>query len=293
METSCISTAMDLLQDIMSIKKRRKGREDLYPAKNKGFSREEKMKKVFLFFVFGFVVFDFTDTAHAYRPFATEDAGVAGKGVVQVEVSWDHLRWDNGDRENNLLFVPIYGVTERIELSIEIPYLFRNPREGESEDGIGDINIVAKLLMVEEGERNPAFTLKAVLKTESGNEDRRLGSGDTDYSLVAVASKTIGSLQFHGMFGYTFVGDNGDENIRDIYLYGIAVDYGLTERFHLVGEVVGNKHPDRRSDDDPLSGLIGATYKVSEHLILDAGIRFGFNDSMPDWNTTIGMSITF
>lgn len=231
--------------------------------------------------------------AHAYRPFATEDAGVAGKGVAQMEVSWDYLEWDNDDKENNFLLVPIYGITERIEFSIEIPYMFHDPEDGENENGIGDINIVAKFLLIEEGEKNPAFTIKGVVKTDSGDEDKGLGSGDWDYSLVLAASKTIGDFQLHGMLGYTFVGDNDDDNIRDIYLYGIAVDYGLTENLHLVAEVAGNRHPDRTSDDDPASGLVGATYKVSEHLTLDAGVRFGFNDAMPDWNTTIGMSIIF
>lgn len=232
---------------------------------------------------------------YAYRPFATEDAGVAGKGVAQLEISWDHLKWDNHDKENNFLLVPIYGITDRIELSVEIPYMFHNPESGEenSEDGLGDINIVGKFLLIEEGEKTPAFTIKAVLKTSSGDYERGLGSGDKDYSIVAAASKTIGDFQLHGMFGYTFVGDNGDENIQDIYLYGIGLDYGLTENFHLVAEIAGNRHSDRTSDNDPVSGLVGATYKISEHLTIDGGIRFGFNDAMPDWNTTLGMSITF
>lgn len=31
----------------------------------------------------------------AYRPLETEDAGVAGKGVVQAEYSWDYLELAN------------------------------------------------------------------------------------------------------------------------------------------------------------------------------------------------------
>ena len=44
----------------------------------------------------------------ASRPFVTEDAGVAGRGTFQVETSWDYFRWHNNDREQALLFVPIY-----------------------------------------------------------------------------------------------------------------------------------------------------------------------------------------
>jgi hypothetical protein len=39
----------------------------------------------------------------AYRPLGTEDAGVAGKGVGQMEISWDYLKW-NGDEEHLFSF---------------------------------------------------------------------------------------------------------------------------------------------------------------------------------------------
>jgi hypothetical protein len=229
----------------------------------------------------------------AYRPFITEDAGVAGKGVAQLEGSWDYLSWDNDDKENVFLLVPVYGITERIELSLEIPYLLHNPQEEKSERGIGDIIFVGKFLLFEEKDLYPAFTVKGVVKTDSGNEEKGLGSGDWDYSIVAVTSKTIGAFMFHAMLGYTFVGDNGDENIRNVYLYGIAVDYILTEKFHFVSEIVGNGHPDRSEDRDPISGLLGITYALSEKVILDSGIRYGFNDSTPKWNFLMGVSITF
>lgn len=229
----------------------------------------------------------------AYRPFITEDAGVAGKGVIQFEGSWDYLSWDNDDKENVFLLVPIYGITERIELSLEIPYLLHNPQEEKSERGIGDINIVGKFLLFEEKDLYPAFTVKGVVKTDSGNEDKGLGAGDWDYSVAAVTSKTIGDFMFHAMLGYTFVGDNSDENISNIYLYGIAVDYSFTERLHLVSEIAGNRHPDRSEDRDPISGLLGITYAISEKIILDSGIRYGFNDSVPKWNFLMGVSITF
>lgn len=230
----------------------------------------------------------------AYRPLATEDAGVAGKGVAQIEMSWDYLSWKNKDKENVFLFVPIYGITERIELSAEIPYLFHSAAEGDSVNGIGDINLVGKFLILEEKETRPAFTLKGVVKTKSGDEKKGLGSGDIDYSLVAVASKGLGNLTLHAMFGFTFVGDNGDNNIRNIYLYGLAADYGLTDKFHIVGEIAGNRHPDRRVGNEMVSGLLGVTYKLSDKITLDGALRRGLGDSVvPRWSTTVGLSLTF
>jgi len=250
-------------------------------------------EKLVILLVFSMVACSaFPLNGFAYRPFVTEDAGVAGKGVAQLELSWDYLKW-NGDRENVLLFVPIYGITERIELSAEIPYLFHNHEGVERMDGIGDINLVGKFLLLEEKESRPALALKGALKTKSGNEEKGLGSGDFDYSVVGVASKSFGTLALHAMFGYTLVGPNGDDNVSDIYLYGLAADYGVTEKFHVVAEIAGNRHPDRTASEDPLSGLLGFTHQIADKVILDGGVRFGFNDAVPKWNTTIGVSITF
>lgn len=228
----------------------------------------------------------------AYRPLGTEDAGVAGKGVVQAELGWDYLKWDNGN-EQVFLIVPIYGVTERLELSAEIPYLVHN-FEGEiTQSGIGDVNLVAKYLLIQEGKINPAFTLKGVLKLDNGDYEKGLGSGDRDYSVITVASKTIRDFTVHGQFGYTWVGKDKDENLRDIYLYGLALDYGFAEAFHIVGEINGYRHPDRTEEEDPRNVLIGVIYKLSEKLVLGFAVRLGLTESTPDWSTTTGLSITF
>jgi hypothetical protein len=252
-------------------------------------------KKVFLLgiFILLMAIAFYPLESFAYRPFITEDAGVAGKGVAQFEGSWDYLTWDNDDKENFFLLVPIYGLTKRIELSLEIPYFFHNPKEGRSEKDIGDINVIGKFLLFEEKDIYPAFAIKGVVKTNSGDEEKGLGSGDWDYSIVAAASKTLGDFMVHAMLGYTFVGDNGNDNIRNIYLYGIAVDYSLTKRFHICSEITGNRHPDREEDKHPISGLLGITYALTDKMILDTGMRYGFNDSAPKWNFLMGISVTF
>lgn len=228
----------------------------------------------------------------AYRPLGTEDAGVAGKGVSQLELSLDYLKW-NGDKEQVFLFVPIYGVTDNLELSLEVPYLVHDFKENPSNDGIGDINIVAKYLLIQEGDKNPAFTVKGVVKLDNGDYNKGLGSGDKDYSLFAVFSKSFKDLTLHAQLGYTLVGDEKDENLRNIFLYGFAFDYGVTETFHIVGEINGNRHPDSSEPKDPRIALIGLTYKLSEKVILDAAFKKGLTSSTSDWGTTVGASITF
>lgn len=238
----------------------------------------------------GLFLFLMAENVLAYRPLGTEDAGVAGKGVAQSEVSWDYLNWDNNEvaHENVLLLVPIYGVTENLEISMEIPYLIHDLKGGDSEEGVGDINLVAKYLLIQEEERNPAFAVKGVVKLDNGNEDKGLGSAEKDYTVVAVASKAVGALTLHLQFGYSWIGGDNDETP-----YGLAFDYAASEPFHVVAEINGKRHPDRKDEENPLETLVGFTYKISDHLILDAGYRRGFTDASPDWSTTMGASITY
>lgn len=242
---------------------------------------------------FGIALATFPTSALAYRPLTTEDAGVAEQGVAQLELSWDYLRWGHGDYEQALLFVPIYGLTPRIEVSAEIPMMIHHLEEGHRGGGLGDISLVGKVLLVPEGARRPALTFKGVVKTPSGDETRGFGSGDWDYSVVGVASKSIGEATLHAMVGYTLIGDNGNDDIRNVGLFGVALDYRVTDAWHIVTEVGGNRHPDRTTTEDPMSALTGVIYTVSPHLTIDSALRVGLNDATSGWSVTTGASIAF
>jgi len=235
----------------------------------------------------------YCNPALAYRPFGVEDAGVAGAGVSQLETSWDYLKWGDGKLENILLFVPIHGVTDNLELSAEIPYLFHKLSDGAIHRGIGDINLVAKYLLINESKKYPAFTFKGAYKLDSGDFANGLGSGDKDYSIFAVISKTIGNFSLHSQLGYSWLGKNKNPNLRDIPLYGIAVDWCVNKSLGIELELNGNRHPDSTETDDPKAWLLGVIYKLSDKIILDCASRWGLSKSSPIWSTTTGVSITF
>lgn len=251
------------------------------------------MKKSFLITALAMFLFVLAGNAFAYRPFATEDAGVAGEGVTQVEVSLDRLEWENDDDDFVFMVVPIYGVTERLEVSAELPYLRHNPEVGDSESGAGDVNLVGKYLLSEEDGVHPALAAKVVIKTSSGDHKKGLGTGDEDLSLVLAATKTVEKFKLHGQFGYTFVGDDKDSNLRDVVLYGVAADYEMQKDLHLAVEVAGNRHTDRRENTDPLNLLVGVIVNASDKVALDASFKLGLNNESPDWGFGVGASITF
>jgi hypothetical protein len=234
--------------------------------------------------------------AFAYRPFYTEDAGVAGKGVYQLEKSWDYFKWKNGDNDQiYLLVAPIYGPTEDIELSIETPYLIHKAAGGPTTDGVGDINLVGKYVLAWENyeTKDALFTIKGVVKLDTGSYVKGLGRGDTEYSLVPVFTKIINKeLTVHGQLGYSWVTNTMNPNLRNYIFYGFAADYTLTEPFHIVGEYVDTENPDRTLGSQQL-GLAGVTYTVNKNIILDTSYKKGLSSGSPDWGYGVGVAIQF
>ncbi len=229
---------------------------------------------------------------YSYRPFGTEDAGVAGKKLFQSELSYDYLKWTDGSTDNVFLLVPIYGITEGIELSAEFPYTIHSGKDGESHEGMSDVSLVVKCLLFEEGGLNPAFTLKGLYKTDSGDEERGLGSGTRDFSIIGVASKAVGDFVLHSQLGWTFISNGNQDTRRHLYNFGFAIDYQLIDIFHIVVEINGNRHPDKNAEYDPVQVLFGTILKITDFLLFDAGFKKGLNNTAPDVGTTVGVSVT-
>ncbi|OGC06959.1 hypothetical protein A2230_03995 [candidate division WOR-1 bacterium RIFOXYA2_FULL_36_21] len=244
-------------------------------------------------FVLMLILFNLFSSSYGYRPFGTEDASVCGLKVSQLEASIDYLKWNSGDKESFLLFVPIYGITENCELSFEVPYMFHHLQNSAYNDGISDINLVVKYLLLPEDLKHGALAIKTVLKTDTGDFNMGLGSGDKDLSFVLAYSQIFKQLTMHYNLGYTFIGKSKDENLRNIFLYGIAFDYSFNQCFSIVSELNGNRHPDSTQPEDPRNFMVGIIFKKYEKAIFDVASRWGLSASSPDWNMTSGVSLTF
>jgi hypothetical protein len=234
--------------------------------------------------------------AFAYRPFITEDAGVAGLKVYQTEASWDTYRWMDGTIDQVLFLVsPIYGPTEDIELSVEMPYIIRKRTAGETTKGLGDINLVAKFVLAWENYENKdaMFTIKTVAKLGNGRYEDELGRGDTEYALIPVFSKILSTdLTVHAQVGHVWATRRQNPALRDFSLAGLAADYAITEPFHVVAEYDWNQHPESGNASQRIA-QVGALYAITKDFIVDATWKKGFGPSTPTRGFGIGVAIQF
>jgi len=251
------------------------------------------MKKIILSIAICFILLALFDgsAVYAFRPLSTEDTGVPEQGALELESGLTYSREGNAGNNFNFTLVPVYGLLENMALCIELPFDILNPDDGETERGFGDMTLAVKTSLLPEGERLPSFLLKTIVKLPTGDEDKGLGSGETDTTLMMVASKTLGHATLHGNIGYTFMGgDSNDDNI----VYGAALEYSIIPKLALVGEAFMETENDFDKETHTITPLVGLRYHLTEKIILDTAFSMGIcHDKKADYNIISGMSVSF
>ena len=133
-------------------------------------------------------------------PFYTDDADTTPKGKFHIEFFNEHdwLQKSSlpGQRQNTSNFTLNYGLTDRIELGVNAPFIkIFNAQESRlgSPSGMGNMQFGVKVKLREEREESsfPAMTVVFYAEAPTGSIRKQLGSGLTDYWLYGVAQKSI------------------------------------------------------------------------------------------------------
>jgi len=233
----------------------------------------------------------FFSPASAARPLTTDDAWTVEKGKFQLETGFDVTRQDNHDREISPSLTVSYGLLERMDVGIGSAYPFGCPKEGENENGLGDTELKLKYRLFDEKDWIPAFAMTGKLKIPTASESKGLGSGKTDFGIHTIVTKNLSKRWvLHLNLGYTYIGEQG---ANDEVNYSVAAQFILTEKWAWVGEIVGVNNFNGRKGDDPISGLLGTYYLVSDNIVWDAGVEIGMNKAAPDFRFTTGLTLLF
>jgi len=248
-------------------------------------------KKVILFILFSSLVSLFPTFTHAARPLTTDDAWTVEKGEFQLEMGVDATRQDNHDREYSPSSTLTYGLLERMDVGIGSGYLFVHPKEDTKERGFSDTELKVKYRPIDEKGWIPAFAITGTLTIPTASESRNLGSGKTDFGINTILAKKFGERSvFHLNLGYTFIGEHHADNELN---YSLAAQFILTKKWALVGEIVAVNNFNGKKGDDPLSGIIGTYYLITDKIIWDAGLEIGMNKAAPDSRLTTGLTLLF
>jgi cobalt/nickel transport protein len=253
--------------------------------------KKTSTKKVILFIFFSSVISFSSTYTYAARPLTTDDAGTVEKGVFQLEAGFDAARQDNHDREYSPSMTLSYGLLERMDLGIGSGYIFSHPKESKRENGMADTELKLKYRWTNEQDWRPAFATTGTVKIPTASESKGLGSGKTDFHINTILTKYLNKrLVLHLNLGYTFI---GEKHVNNELNYSMAIQFILTERWALVGEIVGVNNLNGRHGDDPISGLLGTYYLITDKIVWDAGLEIGMTRAAPDFRFTTGLTWLF
>lgn len=246
------------------------------------------MKSILSFIL---VLLVFPAAVFAARPLSTDDAGTVEKGHLEVESGFEYA--DDTDDEYNLAVCLKYGLGERWDLGVEIPYQFLEISEDDDVDGWGDIVFSSKYHFLDETESLPAGALSFSIKTETGDDDKGLGSGAIDYAINAILSKELEKVTGHLNLGYTYTGAPEGEESDDLFTYALAIEFPLNDSLNLVAELTAETNFEGDFDSNPFAALVGFNYAFSESITFDLGMGWGISEASADYLVTTGLTLSF
>jgi hypothetical protein len=258
-----------------------------------------------IFFLFFCSLFG---AAHAQQPFVTDDTDVTPKGKFHFEFSnefdalqrssFPNLKQNTADAELD------YGLFNNFEVGIEGPLLTIISDQSAPfprATGIGDVNLSFKynFLREREGQRHPAMAITFNFEMPTGNVERQLGSGLSDFYVNSVIQKSVTTKTKLRLNGGILFSGNETTGVIGIKTRGLVLTGGgsivrqFTKRLDLGVEVVGAVTRNLNLGKGQLQFMFGGNYSLNKKMTFDFGLVAGRYVASPRAGVQLGVSVDF
>lgn len=202
-------------------------------------------------------------------PFLTDDPEPVEYQHHEFYIAAQQVKTKDGRTGTIPLVEFNYGAAPDLQLHIVVPYAFSNPVGGPNQQGLGDIELGAKYRFIQETDNRPMVGIFPLIETHTGDADKGLGNGATQFFLPVWLQKRWGEWQSYGGGGYWL---NNAANTRNHWFFGWQLQKDISEHLTLGGEIYHSTEqvPDAGSS----SGFnLGGFYNLDEHnhLLFSAG----------------------
>jgi len=219
--------------------------------------------------------------AHPQRPSLGSTAATTVAGYVELEAG--------GVFEDDGFSTPVrfrFGLGRIAEAYLGLsPIVGVDEGEG-TETGFGDTVLGAKIRFFESPDGDAA--VEAFVKLPTADEDKGLGTGDTDAGFRFIASRAWGKNQFHFNLGGDFAGVPDATSNDARWTLSLMWARTFESRLGMYGELFIQFLP--AADDENISNQWGVTYTLNPSMVLDAGVNIGLSDDAPDVQVRMGIT---
>ncbi len=192
-----------------------------------------------------------------------------------------------GDFDQNTLFLAIgYGLTERLQLSVQFPYTWYEADKARFDgDGPDDLSLGVSYRFLDEAGARPALAGIAWAAAPTGERHEGLGTNEWSAGVGLALSKTlVGPLSAFGTVGYVYNG-RGKLSVDDQFVSGVGLEYALTPHVSLVTEATGNTNwrTGRDRHSDWIAEYHGGVRLRFGGFVVSLAGRKGLTNDAPDW----------
>jgi Putative MetA-pathway of phenol degradation len=250
--------------------------------------------------VFVWAVLLLPAAAWAALPLITDDTVTQGKGKSLLEVGVIYNEDKSSEdgvafNENDYAFFSTltYGITNRIDVSISLIYVWSHMQtEGSniSTGGISDTALGLKWRLFEKDKMS--FAVKPVMIIPTGNEEKGLGTGQTRYGAYFIITKEFDPWAIHANLVYIRNENKTDER-NDLWQVSLATTYEMVKNLKLCADIGALTNTDKTSEVEPSYLLVGLIYSANENVDISLGVKFGLNEPATDWALLPGVTYRF
>jgi hypothetical protein len=247
--------------------------------------------------------------ADAQIPFYTDDADTTEKGKFHIEFFNEHdwLQKSSlpGIMQNTSNFTLNYGLTDRIELGINAPFIkIFNDRESMlgNPSGLGDTQFGLKVRLHKErdGSRVPAMSVVFYFEAPTGSTRKQVGSGLNDYWFYGVLQKSLtkrttvrlnGGILFAGNSSTGLIGLHGSRG--QVFTGNLSLVREFTPKLKLGAEVFGGVTSNFNLSRGQLESQVGGSYSVRDNFMLTFAVLGGRFAASPRIGFHLGFAYDF
>lgn len=223
------------------------------------------------------------------HPLVTDDTGTQGAGKWQLEINTDNSS-QKVDQERTTINMAnlglTYGLTEQIDLGLNLPYL-RVSDDGGRRSGLSDAALMLKWRYYQKD--GFSLALKPQINLRTGDETRGFGNGRIGYGVNALAMLELKDMSLLANLGYTR-NNNRVGNRIDLWNVSAGALLGIGERTRFVADLGAYRNPDPSSGLNPAFATIGLIHGVNDSLDLDVGVKKGLNKAEIDYSLGAGLT---
>jgi len=155
---------------------------------------------------------------------------VQDEDELQTSVSARHLRLPH-ERSTTVRAEVEYGVTDRVQAIVGLPYGVRDPAGEPSVNGIEDLELGFRYALLDFRTRPLALDVGLTLGLPTGSRRKALGAGDVFLEPTFTLSRWLGRMNGQLSFSWRRSGIGGRAEAEDELEYDVALLYPWREWF--------------------------------------------------------------